>query len=212
MGADIDCNDTTASFSPGAAETCDGLDQDCDGVPDDGIATTTLYEDRDRDGRYGTAVTACMGTPGTSTINNDCDDSDANTFQGQTMYFGTPTCRGPGGWFACFSGGSWQCYDIGAIMGCGIARGRPRPVPTWDYDCSGTPERIPDRNQGCSALLSCSTFPGCVGESGYDYDPAAPPACGAQISGAVVPRHWFCGCDGARRCMANHDTQYFPCR
>ena len=35
--ADEDCDDTDASVSPGAEEICDGRDQDCDGLADNGI-------------------------------------------------------------------------------------------------------------------------------------------------------------------------------
>ena len=31
-----DCNDADAAVFPGAAETCDGIDEDCDGVLDEG--------------------------------------------------------------------------------------------------------------------------------------------------------------------------------
>ncbi len=36
-GATPDCNDMDATNTPGGHETCDGLDQDCDGVPDNGV-------------------------------------------------------------------------------------------------------------------------------------------------------------------------------
>ncbi len=36
-----DCNDTDAAVNPGATEVCNGLDDDCDGLVDDGISTST---------------------------------------------------------------------------------------------------------------------------------------------------------------------------
>ncbi|MDP2310052.1 MAG: putative metal-binding motif-containing protein [Pseudomonadota bacterium] len=35
--SDADCDDADASVFPGAAETCDGIDEDCSGAVDDGI-------------------------------------------------------------------------------------------------------------------------------------------------------------------------------
>lgn len=49
-----DCDDTDASVYPGATEICDGRDDDCDGIPDDGLEQLTWYADSDRDG-YGDA-------------------------------------------------------------------------------------------------------------------------------------------------------------
>jgi hypothetical protein len=34
--ASVDCNDTDATVHPGAPETCNGRDDDCDGMPDEG--------------------------------------------------------------------------------------------------------------------------------------------------------------------------------
>jgi predicted outer membrane repeat protein len=73
-----DCNDASASVSPGEAEVCDGADQDCDGTVDDGV-TSTWYTDADGDG-YGasgsTGTDACAGATGTVANDDDCDDTD----------------------------------------------------------------------------------------------------------------------------------------
>lgn len=36
-----DCNDTKAAINPAATETCNGIDDDCDGIVDDGLANLT---------------------------------------------------------------------------------------------------------------------------------------------------------------------------
>ncbi|MBC8413332.1 hypothetical protein H8E50_06650, partial [bacterium] len=59
------------SVSPGSpvAEVCDGLDNDCDGIADDGLSV-----DADSDGY--TSPGSCLGTT------DDCDDSNADIFPG----------------------------------------------------------------------------------------------------------------------------------
>ena len=77
---DTDCDDASAAAYPGAAETCDGLDQDCDGVADDDATdAATWYLDRDGDG-YGleeTTTEACEQPSGWTGVTGDCDDGDA---------------------------------------------------------------------------------------------------------------------------------------
>ena len=47
----VDCNEEDASVYPGADETCDGVDQDCDGeVDDNAIDGVYWFEDHDDDG------------------------------------------------------------------------------------------------------------------------------------------------------------------
>ena len=73
-----DCNDGDANANPGATEVCDGNDQDCDGIADNGLPTFTAYTDSDGDG-YGAGAGQvwCEVMPGESTTDGDCDDQDA---------------------------------------------------------------------------------------------------------------------------------------
>ncbi len=81
---DTDCDDGDAAVNPGATETCEGDDLDCDGLVGDDdpdvLDATTWYADGDGDGWGTTATTtsACEGLSGWSALSGDCDDGDAN--------------------------------------------------------------------------------------------------------------------------------------
>ena len=71
-----DCDDASGAVHPGAAEHCDDVDEDCDGVPDDGaIDPTRWYTDADGDG-WGSVLAdiACNAPAGTADRTGDCDD------------------------------------------------------------------------------------------------------------------------------------------
>ena len=75
-----DCNDGDASISPDGVETCDGVDEDCNGAIDDGaIDALTFYADTDDDsfGNPSGPVQACVDPVGTVRNALDCDDADA---------------------------------------------------------------------------------------------------------------------------------------
>jgi hypothetical protein len=76
-----DCNDAAPSVNPGASETCNGTDDDCDGVIDDSpIDEATWYADDDSDG-YGDATTStlsCDAPAGYVADATDCNDAAAS--------------------------------------------------------------------------------------------------------------------------------------
>ena len=86
----LDCNDVDSSFHPNATEILDSLDNDCDGMIDEGLCL-----DLDSDG-YGIGP-GCMGS--------DCDDSEMTVFPGASVNNGSIdtlcvlSCDP--GWFDC---------------------------------------------------------------------------------------------------------------
>lgn len=74
----FDCNDNNYYIYPGAWEYCNGIDDNCDGNIDEGVAPT-WYADTDGDG-YGdpnTTQIACNPPQGYVSNNWDCVDTDA---------------------------------------------------------------------------------------------------------------------------------------
>ncbi|MFN5416455.1 MAG: MopE-related protein [Flavobacteriia bacterium] len=73
-----DCDDNNPEINPTATETCDNLDNDCDGQTDEGITITEYYVDLDEDG-YGAGIAGDFcSDPGVgfSINNDDCDDNN----------------------------------------------------------------------------------------------------------------------------------------
>jgi hypothetical protein len=78
VGNGSDCNDADPAINPAASETCDGVDNDCNGLVDDGLQLSTYYRDADGDG-YGWAadsVQACQPPAGYVSNGSDCNDAD----------------------------------------------------------------------------------------------------------------------------------------
>ncbi|MFY1826978.1 putative metal-binding motif-containing protein, partial [Myxococcus fulvus] len=85
VGNASDCNDSSASIRPGASETCDSVDNNCNGSVDEGV-TSTFYRDADGDG-YGSAsqsTQACAAPTGYVANTTDCNDNSASIHPGAT--------------------------------------------------------------------------------------------------------------------------------
>jgi hypothetical protein len=140
-----------------AAETCNGLDDDCDGTLDEG-ALSVFYRDADGDG-FGdpsATATACTAPAGYVELGTDCDDACLGCSPA-----GTEVCDGAQDencsgaideGCTCTNGATRACgtSDVGAcargtescVAGrCGACSGAVEPVPETcngaDDDCDG---------------------------------------------------------------------------
>ncbi|MEO0606550.1 MAG: putative metal-binding motif-containing protein, partial [Myxococcota bacterium] len=80
VGGQLDCNDEDPSINPEVLESCNGIDDDCDGEIDQGFDNQIYYLDNDDDG-FGTpfpALRSCVRPEGYVRNADDCDDTNPN--------------------------------------------------------------------------------------------------------------------------------------
>lgn len=127
-----DCNDTDATVLPGATELCDSIDNDCNGIVDDG--SPSWYPDVDGDG-YGDDAAVnhdCAMPSGYLAVGGDCDDADTavNPAATEACGGGDENCdgsvdeSGATGSLAVYADADGDGYGAGAIIAaCTVAAG-----------------------------------------------------------------------------------------
>ncbi|GAB4213556.1 MAG: hypothetical protein OHK0013_37520 [Sandaracinaceae bacterium] len=149
-----DCNDACATCFPGATETCNDVDDDCDDTTDEGVRFT-FYRDADGDGRGSRAsggVEACAAPAGHSPFADDCDDTRASAYPGATE-----TCNGldddcdarPDQTFACAQGSTLSCMTSCGTMGTTTCSSSCTPSAT----CTPPVETCNDRDDDCDGWI-----------------------------------------------------------
>ncbi len=84
-----DCDDSAVAINPAATETCNGVDDNCNGLTDEMGAggCTVFYVDADGDGfgNPATGLCLCQKTPfNTTAVGGDCNDDAATAHPGAT--------------------------------------------------------------------------------------------------------------------------------
>jgi len=142
--ASTDCDDDDPAVNPGADETCDHVDNDCDGAVDEDSATDapTWYGDDDSDGWGETedSTTACSAPHGYVAGDGDCDDEDPRYHPGAAEEDCTDShdynCDGSVGYADADTDGVAACEDCDDASAYHYP-GAPERCEGTDEDCDG---------------------------------------------------------------------------
>ena len=146
-GAGNDCNDSAAAVHPGATEVCDGLDNNCSGVVDDGPTMQCALGSAPR------ACTTSCGSAGTRACNAACALGSC---------YGSEVCNGcdddgvggPDNGFLCVQGTTTSCTTA-----CGTAGTHACTASCSGYTTCAAPSEI--CGNGCDDNANGVTDEGC---------------------------------------------------
>ena len=211
-----DCDDADPDVSPGANERCDGADQDCDGVVDNGLELIVSYTDADGDG-YGddaSAAESCAPPAGTVDEGGDCDDADPARHPSADE----PDCTDPNDYncdgsagYADADGDGWAaCEDCDDALG-EISPSAAEICDGLDNDCDGlvdlddsdlpatglwyTDADADGYGDDASGAAACEAPPGSVAVGGDCDDADASFNPGASEADCADPNDY--NCDGS---------------
>ncbi len=156
-----DCDDAESGVHPGATETCDGVDEDCDTTIDEG--TTHYYTDGDGDGFGEDSSETCTSGGGRVSTGGDCDDVDAQAYPGAPEL-----CDGQQN--DC-DAASWSTSDEDGTVSYTTTGGVWSDVTaTWAAGTSAAVATIPAASTGTYTVCPGTWYVSVVAASGDDVD------------------------------------------
>jgi hypothetical protein len=162
-----DCNDSRNNVHPGATETCDGIDNNCNGTIDDGLRIN-CYTDADNDTFPATGAAASLQCPdNTRTRFGNCPagytnvapaaaTTDCNDGQALTPHCGAPMHCTPERVCGC-EASLWNNADYLDLETGAVTRGTPSG-DIWDYNGSFAMQYISFRTGVSFRHLDPATF------------------------------------------------------
>jgi len=144
-----DCDDTRATVSPAGTETCNGLDDDCDGTIDDGVKLT-FFRDADGDGYGHPAIVTQACTPPAGYVANytDCDDTAAGINPGASEGVGDNVDQNCDGKETCYVDADDDTFRLATT------------TVSLDTDCTDSGEAIASDPTGDCDDTRASVHPG----------------------------------------------------
>jgi hypothetical protein len=153
-----DCDDNDPLVFPGAQEACNGRDDNCNGMIDEGLASTTTWPDLDSDGYGDPRGMTQMGctTAKRAANNTDCDDTDPNIHPGAPEICDgkDDNCNGEideGVEARCGTGWCARLSPTCDVSLCMPGDPRPEICNAFDDDCDG----VVDNGQLCGPNGVC---------------------------------------------------------
>ena len=149
---DLDCDDLLASINPNSTESCNGVDDNCNGEIDE-FVTNTYYADVDSDGfgDVNTSVQDCAAPVGFVSNFDDCDDAFITYLDADNDGEGSSTLD------ACGVYNNLDCNDSNPGINTNATEFCGNNI---DENCDGVDE-------------VCTGIPGCTDNTACNYDAAA---------------------------------------
>jgi len=154
-----DCDDNDERVRVGAVELCNGRDDNCNSMVDEGLVISTYCEDKDGDGHGVQSANTKMGcgiSAGFGLCDNDCNDTSSSIYPSaqELCNFKDDDCNGRIDDNAKQACGIGWCRRLSECNATSCTPGKPRAEECnfLDDDCDGV---IDNGSNLCAAGQSC---------------------------------------------------------